>query len=186
MTNYQYNPNLEQWKQIIGFPGYEVSDYGRVRSFWRKIHKGIKGTRSVLDINPQKIIKPYIRRDSRLSIHMRREGKDYNFKVHRLVLLHFSGECPPGHEACHNNGDCADNRFINLRWDFPSSNHADVILHGIQKGIRNPQAKLTESHVKEIRRLSSLGWYLLEISKLFGITPSNVHCIVRRKTWKHI
>lgn len=30
----------ERWLPIEGFPGYEVSDLGRVRSYWRKVSRG--------------------------------------------------------------------------------------------------------------------------------------------------
>jgi hypothetical protein len=58
---------------------------------------------------------------------------DYrNFKllVARLVLGGFVGPCPPGQEACHENGDRSDNRLTNLRWDTPSNNNLDKHRHG--------------------------------------------------------
>lgn len=41
--------------------------------------------------------------------------------------------------ACHNNGDCTDNRLLNLRWDTVSANHLDKVIHG------------THNHAKKMR-----------------------------------
>lgn len=46
--------------------------------------------------------------------------------VHRLVLLAFVGEPPTDDaQACHGNGDAADNRLENLRWGTVADNTAD-------------------------------------------------------------
>lgn len=50
-------------------------------------------------------------------------------RIHRLVLEAFVGPCPSGMEACHNNGDPADNRLENLRWDTKSANMFDRSNH---------------------------------------------------------
>jgi hypothetical protein len=69
----------------------------------------------------------------------------------------FRGPCPPGMEACHNNGDPTDNRLCNLRWDTHANNEADKIRHGTYfirarlKGERNGNSKLTEEEVRLIR-----------------------------------
>jgi hypothetical protein len=36
-TNSDKTP--ERWLPVPGFPGYDVSDQGRVRSYWRKVRK---------------------------------------------------------------------------------------------------------------------------------------------------
>jgi hypothetical protein len=50
--------------------------------------------------------------------------------LHRLILLAFVGEPPPGYECCHNNDDPSDNRLENLRWDTRTQNIQDAIRHG--------------------------------------------------------
>lgn len=46
--------------------------------------------------------------------------------------------------------------------------------------------KLTESDVREIRRMREGGATLQAIADRYGIDDSNVHRIVTRRTWKHI
>ncbi len=55
------------------------------------------------------------------------------FWVHRLVLIAFVGDCPPGKECCHNDGDATNNRVENLRWDTRSANMKDRFTHHNQK-----------------------------------------------------
>lgn len=57
-------------------------------------------------------------------------GKSRALYVHRLVLEAFVGPCPEGMEGCHNNGNPADNRLENLRWDTRSENVYDAVRHG--------------------------------------------------------
>lgn len=127
-----------------------------------------------------------------IRVHLFSKGKRYRKLVHRLVLAAFIGFCPSGMEACHNNGNPADNRVGNLRWDTRSNNTKDRVKHGTykvigQQGEDHGRAKLNETQVKIIRRL--LNFNLLtqkEISKLFDVGISAISHIKLRHTWKHI
>jgi hypothetical protein len=62
-------------------------------------------------------------------------------------------------EACHGDGDSANNRLGNLRWDTPTNNHADKILHGTtNRGERSGTAKLTDAAVGLAFALREAGW----------------------------
>jgi hypothetical protein len=52
-------------------------------------------------------------------------------------------------------------------------------LHGEE----SPNAKLTECQVKEIREMSDRGIAQTVISKLFGVSQSNISMIKNKKTW---
>lgn len=55
-------------------------------------------------------------------------------------------------EACHFDGNPANNRLENLRWDTRTNNHADKRAHGtLMAGERHYRAKLTEQQVRELR-----------------------------------
>jgi len=47
-------------------------------------------------------------------------------------------------------------------------------------------AVLTETNVKHLRQLAETGYTRLVLAKRFGINPSTVDRIIKRKTWKHI
>lgn len=65
---------------------------------------------------------------ARVNLHFRGKGKMK--LVHRLVAEAFLGSCPPGMEACHNNGNPSDNRLSNIRWDTHKNNEDDKRRHG--------------------------------------------------------
>jgi hypothetical protein len=57
-------------------------------------------------------------------------GRHKNFYVHDLVLSAFVGPRPTHeHEACHRNGERADNRLDNLRWGTVQENAEERALH---------------------------------------------------------
>ncbi len=45
----------EEWLPIEGFPAYEVSNWGMVRSYWTKSYK----LKSLLSNRPRKILRPF-------------------------------------------------------------------------------------------------------------------------------
>lgn len=63
-------------------------------------------------------------------VGLTRNGKSVKKLVHRLVLEAFTGPCPDGMEGCHNDGDRANSRLVNLRWDDRSGNNLDKREHG--------------------------------------------------------
>lgn len=111
--------------------------------------------------------------------------------IHLLVLTSFTGPCPEGMEACHNNSDPKDNRLENLRWDTPKNNSVDRAKNGIhqiktKRGEDHGMAKLRKEEVNEIRDLFSKGTSRKELSRKFNIGYKNLCDIVAGKIWKEI
>lgn len=102
----------EEWRPIPGWPGYMVSNLGRVRS-------GPDLMRGGVDANGYR------------RVRLRTTERQKSWFVHRLVLLAFRGEAPDGHQGCHNDGDKQNNRLTNLRWDTQSGNVLDQVRHGV-------------------------------------------------------
>lgn len=110
--------------------------------------------------------------------------------VHRMVCERVNGPSPtPEHEAAHScgNGHLGCVAPGHLSWKTPAENRADKLIHGTHnRGERNTQAKLTECDVREILRLSADGMRHREIADKFGVKPSNINAIIRRRTWRHL
>lgn len=100
-----------EWRPIPGFPDYEVSDTGLVRSHKRK-------SPHILGTSKQP--------NSYRQVALRRNGQTHVRKVGRLVLLAFRGPCPEGCEMCHNDGNPVNDHLDNLRWDTHAGNMQDV------------------------------------------------------------
>lgn len=167
MADSQVTIPEENWKEIPGFLGYEVSDLGRVKS--------PRGT-----ILRQTLSEGY----PRVPL-----GCNHRIRVHLLVLLTFRGPCPPGHEGCHEDGIRTHVALDNLRWDTRSGNHRDKRKHGTIpnfKGMNHPKAKLTDSQVFEIRNLYASGHRKKDLAKMFELKWQSIHLIITRKNWSHL
>lgn len=167
-------PSDEIWRDVAGFPGYEVSDHGRIRT----LRKG----------NPRLRI-PEVDRDGYSRLSIRRDGRYVHVVLHRLVCEAFNGPAPSDHPmCCHDDNDKMNNRPGNLRWDTQAGNIADKLKHGThQAGEKHPCAKITAATAIEIRRLfKEIPRYkgkLKFISEKTGATYSMVHSIVHNRSW---
>ena len=110
----------EIWKEIDGFPSYEISNLGHVRN---------KRT--------QKIKRTYLDNDGyeKITLISFVNGKQtYRKTIHRLVAEAFLGGPHPNLQVNHKNGIKNDNRLKNLEWVTGSQN----VKHAYDSGIRKP------------------------------------------------
>lgn len=195
MSDLKLPPEIEpgeEWRPISDFPGYYVSNMGRVGSNLVRRNKGRKwlpgrvyvGSRFTNEII---VLCPVKNKYGYLYINLYIDRKLRNRRIHRLVLEAFNGPCPKGMEGCHGpNFDTHDNRLSNLRWDTPKSNCADRTMPDM-KGSNSPTAILDEARVLEIKKLlRDTTMSQVEISKLFGVTNCTISNISRGTQWKHV
>lgn len=156
----------ETWKPVPDFPGYEVSNHGRVRSYHRRSPGG-HNTAWILSDRPQRIVRGCNMHGYR-SLVLCSNGHRQRFLVHRLVLSAFVCPCPEGLETCHNDGDRSNNHLSNLRYDTPSSNVQDTFKHGTWRpgGTR----LFTEEQIVQIRTERASGATFQALSERWGIT----------------
>ena len=113
-------------------------------------------------------------------------GKRFQKKVHRLVLLAFVGPCPDGMQTCHQDGDRANNSLKNLRWGTGSDNMADAKRHGtFPVGSKAIHSILIEADIPVIIEKINVGMSIADVAKTFGVNRQVVSAILRRKIWRH-
>lgn len=118
----------ERWLAIPGWPGYQVSDRGRVRSVDRVLSDGRRAAGRMLRAAGNGKGYRYVRLSA--------GGRRKRHHIARLVLLAFTGPAPEGAEACHGNGRRRDNRLANLRWGTRPENRADRERHRRERAAR--------------------------------------------------
>lgn len=119
----------EIWKPIKNYPGYDVSNLGRIRSYH------IPGrSRGYIHSQPQRIRRIYPGKRYQTVNLTRSNGTQTRIDVHTIVAMAFLGDKPEGLEICHNDGNKQNNRVSNLRYDTHRSNELDAIKHGSKKG----------------------------------------------------
>lgn len=171
----------EELRDIPGFPDYSITRDGRI---WSKPKHGSSTTGKWMSLAPH--------RDGHLYVGLRKDGARHCPKVHRLVLETYVGPCPEGMECCHNNGDPADNRVENLRWDTRKANIQDSVRHGTHRvfstrGEDQWNHKLTEQQVRQIIYTYRTGLFTQkEIGAQYGVSRMTVGDIVNQRTWGHL
>lgn len=172
----------EIWAKYPLADGYEISNLGRVRSYWVSCPHGSWIRSKVRYIKGLPANRGYLHIMFKTPDGFLRKG------IHVAVLETFVGLRPGAdYQACHNNGKPTDNRLSNLRWDTIQANADDRKIHGtVTMGEDLPQAKLTEFDVRRVWQFIKLGWKLSEIATYFNVHGATISDIKRGATWKHI
>jgi len=109
----------EQWKQILGFDRYDVSNCGRVRSW--AVPNSIYFDRRTSE---SRILKQFPSQQGYLSVSLYKGygKKAVRIGVHILVALAFLGPCPHGMQVAHLDESRTNSRLDNLRYMTPHGN----------------------------------------------------------------
>jgi hypothetical protein len=184
------SPEIEQWLPVPGWPGYEASTFGRICSFWtvvrpgglpraaREQRKEEGGRRRILKGG----VLPSGHRTVILSRQIDGRTEVWRTSVHLVILETFHGPRPAkGMEACHFDGDPANNRPDNLRWDTRSANMLDRLRHGTTKS-----HLLREADIPAIWARLVAGEKIVAIAKDYHVSSSVISVLKRGDSWGHI
>jgi hypothetical protein len=122
--------------------------------------------------------------------------------AHRASWIIHNGKIPNGLFVCHkcDNKKCVnpDHLFLgtqkdNMKDKISKGREARGKSHGsftrpekTLKGESVHLSKLKNNDILNIRKLRDDGEKLLDIANIYGVTMSNISCICKNKTWKHI
>lgn len=153
----------ERWLPIARFPGYEVSDLGRVRVLPRRVQFGKQWRWT-----KARVLSLLTRKDG----YVRARIGPARPKVHLLVLESFVGPRPgrtawqsgsgPLIDGCHVNDDKNNNCVSNLKWATRQENIQDCIRNGrhdlaYRRRIGVRCRLLTDAQVQNIRERLVIG-----------------------------
>lgn len=116
-----------------------------------------------------------------------------NFYAHRAAWMCWRGPIPEGMDVCHkcDNPPCCnpDHLFIGTR----SDNMRDCVKKGRfvvgdrLRGTANPNTKLSEDQVREIRFIYAIGGASQsQLARQFGTGQNHVSRIIRREAWENL
>ena len=176
---------MEEWKEIPGIAGYEVSNTGRVRSITRTI--SYKDGRYREFDGGIKSQSPSGFKGKYLGVQISIGSKVTRYYVHRLVAIAFLGPIPDGEEVCHIDDNPRNNHISNLKYGTHTENCQDRIRNGGQpRGVKQVGAKLTDAIVSEMRQMYRSGLYFYTIADHFRVARMTVFLAVRGRTWTHV
>lgn len=169
--------NLFEEKWLYINPCYQISSYGRVKSFCKgKI----------------KILKPLLSNGGYLYVPLyngERKSQD-NFFIHRLVADFFIPNPESKPQVNHVDG-CKFNNYVgNLAWCTVSENQLHALAMGLKKtprGEENYQAGVSNLQAEQIRAMYipySKEFGTEAIGKMFGLNGATVRNIVQGKSYK--
>lgn len=161
--------------------GYDVSSFGRVRSWWKRLFLG-KGSLSYL-AGPPKILKQSLSTKG----YFRAGSAKHNhpLMVHQLVANTFLPNPYNHRDINHRTGLRTDNRVGNLEHVSHEANMHHAYQHGLidNKGERNGSAKLDVGKVKAIRCSTGKPE---TIAAQFGVSPATVRDVLSGRYWRHV
>ena len=162
----------EQFMQYIAAGEFSVDGEGRI---WRHFDR-----RSGRLSTPRRAERG--ERGGYMQVRFFHEGKRLAATAHRIVFRVLKGPIPAGCEVNHDNGIKDDNRPNNLLSETPSGNKKHASRNGLhdQYGENNPQAKLTDNQVAQIRLAYSKGGFTMEqLGERFQVSFGTISKIVR-------
>lgn len=161
----------------------EVINKGNKVIYWREpISNGFKQIECEIKNNDCHVV---------TSHHKRKHGDCYVGKpkkaIYRLVYESLIGVIPENNVVRHkcDNASCCNPKHLEI--GLQKDNIHDAISRGRNaRGIKVPQAKLTDDKVREIRALLSKGLTTRKIADMYGVCDPTISNINTGKTWKHV
>ncbi len=160
------------WKTVPGFPEYEVSDAGAVR------------TRATGHIKT-----PSTDRHGYARVQLSQRGRPRCQSVHTLVALAFIGPRRGNNVVNHVDGNKTNNRPGNLEYATYRQNSLHAHRAGlvpVRRGAAHPSTRLTDNDIRDIFNKAAAGTPRRELENHYSVGPTALWCILSRESWRHV
>lgn len=152
---------MDMWKPIPGFSMYEASSSGHVRN-----------------VKTNRLVASNLGSHGYLMGNMKSDDGKWGARLlHAVIATAFYGPRPIGYDCCHNDGDRANNRAENLRWDTRLANVGDQKKHGTFSW--HGSKKLRDEDVPLVIARAETGERFDSIARDFGVTRNVVSTVLR-------
>lgn len=184
--------DIEIWRSIPGYPKYEASNFGRIRSIRRTLIVNDPLYNRVYETTRDEcIIKPYPNWRGYLRVDLRSTDRKFGRveAVHRLVAMAFIPNPNNYPQVNHLSGIKTDNTVNNLEWctNLHNRRHAQKLgLFGDMRGQNSPARKLDETQVRTIRRCLQDGMCYQDLATYFKVGKSAIKDIKHKRTWAYL
>lgn len=169
--------------KITGFDNYSINEYGIVKSLSRMLFNG-----KVNYVLKEKILKNRTDSKGYEYISLRKNEKEYKFRIHRLVAMMFLSNYSEKLTVNHIDGNKKNNYYSNLECISLSENikHAkENKLHAY--GTRQHNSKLNDLIVSEIRsKYIPRKVTIKQLSSIYKVSEQIIFDVIHKNTWKHV
>lgn len=173
---------IEFWKPIPGYPAYDVSNFGRVRSWkGRSRVRGIKGTIKVRRVIPRMMVTRIPKGKGYLTIVLDQRGTK---QVHRLVASAFIPNPDNLPEVNHKNAIKSDCRLENLEWSTRLLNQQHAWDAGLCDDWLQSIRLVPDSAVVELRQAKMHGQCVGRVADRLGISRAVASNIVTGRSYR--
>ena len=166
----------EEWRDIEGYNGYQISTFGRIKSF-KRYHEG-------------RILVPAIDKYGYLRIILCKNNRTKQNLIHRLVAEAFIPNPKNKPQVNHINGIKTDNRVENLEWCTGSENMRHAYATNLKtnaRGENHVRAALTNEQAKWCRDVyvpNSVKFNCKALAGKLGTSEDVIRLIIHGETYK--
>lgn len=136
----------------------------------------------------EKKLSPCKDRNGYLYVSVKTEERRPKFACHRIIAKAFVPGYSDGLHINHIDGVKTNNHPSNLEWVTNEANVSHAWKSGLcnLRGENQPNHKLTQKQVIEIRKALRLGVAAHSLSVIAGVSPSIVYLIAKNKRWTDV
>lgn len=169
----------EKWFPLQNWPGYEISDKQRVRSFLDR-----RGFGKNKYVEEPVILEEQTHRLGYKYVNLRKDGKTHKGYIHHLMGETFLPNPDNKPEINHENGDKADNRLENLSWNTRAENMEHARRTGLWD-IERSTAAAREACRREVYCYEDDRYFhtIAEAAEYFGVTKGCITLCCQGKSY---
>ncbi len=182
----------EIWKNVVNYEKYyQVSNLGNIRSLDRIVKRNNRNY-----LRKGKILLKSINNLGYETIGLTINSKTINYRVHRLVAEAFIINYSQLRCVNHLDGNKTNNSVSNLEWCSYSDNSKHAYHNKLnlsmkinrlsEKGELNPNSKLTQKEVNEIRdKYVPFKYSTKKLAEEYKVSQSCIKHILNNSSWKN-